>query len=243
VAFFCEASDSIFQFRNDAGAAAITRNDWLSLENLKSSFIWEIRTLIVSGITMGVAVFDTRVASAVGSVITTFVLITDAIFSVIVTYIFLEPMLKILRAVGGEVRTAASRRLERTKWWNFAGVLVVVGSSTALYVNMIVYQMLTFYRQYDLANSVWGNPFTFGLAVDSILNTLGMILLCGMFKDVSLPNRLAPTSNNKVVTAPKEGEQKELGYINESHAYSEQEARPAESPMPGNSADVTLVEL
>jgi hypothetical protein len=124
-------------------------------------------------------------------------LVTDAIFSVIVTYIFLKPMLEVLQTAGGNVRTEGSRRLERTKWWNFTGVLVTVGSSTVLYLNMIAYFVLVSFRQYFLSRSVWGNPFAIGLALDSILNTLGMILLSGMFKDASLPSCLAGTPKNK----------------------------------------------
>ena len=183
---------------------------------------------------MVVAVFDLQAAMAVAVVMTTAILVTDTIFSVIVTYIFLKPMLEILQAAGGNVRTEASRRLERTKRWNFAGVLVTVGSSTVLYVNMLAYFILAFVRQQSLNRSVWGNPFTFGLAVDSILNTLGMILLCGMFKDVSLPYRLTATSNNKVAAAALEEQKKELGFIIDSHACSEQEAPLAELTVPEN---------
>jgi hypothetical protein len=166
---------------------------------------------------MVVAIFSYKVAQAVGAVILAFILVTDAIFSVIVTYIFLKPMLEILQAAGGNVRTAESRRLERTKRWNLAGVLVTVGSSTALYLNSIAYFVLAFLRQYSLARSVWGNPLTFGLGANSILNTLGMILLCGMFKDMSLPSRRLPsTSNHKVAPTALEEPKKELGPIIDS---------------------------
>jgi hypothetical protein len=64
-----------------------------------------------------------------------------------------------------------------------------------------------------------------------------MILLCGMFKDVSIPSRLKVTSNNKVAAAAAAEEQKkELGFIIDSHAYSEQEATPLELPVPKNIA-------
>jgi hypothetical protein len=170
---------------------------------------------------MVVAIFDLRAANAVCAVIATFILITDAIFSVIVTYIFLKPMLEALQAAGGKVHTAGSKRLERTKRWNFAGVLVAVGSSTVLYVNIITYNTLTFFHQHSLNRSVYGNPYTFGVALDSILNTLGMILLCGMFKDVPLSiGRLATTPVNKVAVAALAEQKKELGFIIDSHAYS-----------------------
>ena len=191
---------------------------------------------------MVVAVFDMQTAMAVGAVITAFVLVTDAIFSVIVTYIFLKPMLEILQAAGGRVNTFASRRLGRTKRWNFAGVLVTVGSSTVLYVNSIAYFTLGFLRQHSLNRSVWGNPLTFGHALDSVLNTLGMILLCGMFKDVSLPYRLTATSNNKVAAAAPEEQKKELGFIIDSHAYSEQEAPLAELTVPENPKPGSIID-
>jgi hypothetical protein len=187
-------------------------------------------------ITIGVAVFDLQAAMAVAAVIVTFVLVTDAIFSVIVTYIFLKPVLEVLQAAGGNVRTEASRRLGRAKRWNFAGVLVTVGSSTVLYVNMLAYFILAFLREHSLNRSVWGSPFTFGLAVDSILNTLGMILLCGMFKDASLRSRLAITSRKKVSAAA------DLGYIIDSHAHSEQEAAPTEVWSPENPEPGPIIE-
>ena len=88
----------------------------------------------------------------------------------------------------------STRRLHRTKRWNFAGLLVTVSSSTLLYANAVAYFALSFSRQYSLGRSIYGNPFTFGLSADMILNTLGMILLCGMFKDVEvgveMPSRI-----------------------------------------------------
>jgi hypothetical protein len=180
---------------------------------------------------MVIAVFFFKAALAVGAVLTTFVLITDAIFSVIVTYIFLQPMLEVLRAAGGNIHTEASRRLERTKWWNFAGVLVTVLSSTVLYVNLVAQFMLSFLHQHYLGRSVWGNPFTFGLAMDSNLNTLGMLLLCGMFKNVSLPSPLTIASRlgSKVaVAAPEEPK---------GESYLVQGETPAELPVPEKPAD------
>jgi hypothetical protein len=188
------------------------------------------------GITMAVAIFDLQTALMVGSLITACVLVTDATFSIIVTYIFLKPMLDVLQAAGGNAPTAASRRLERTKRWNFAGVLVTVGSSTVLYINVIAYFVLTALRYHSLNRSVWGNPGTFGFAADSLLNTFGMILLSGMFKDVSLPSRIVFMSNNKVAAVALKEQNNESGYINDSSACSEQAGTTAESPVPGNPA-------
>jgi hypothetical protein len=160
------------------------------------------------GINLVVSIFDLRVAMGVSTVIIFLVSVTDAIFSVIVTFIFLKPMLEVLRA--GKVSTAGSRRLDRTKRWNFLGVFVTVMSSTVLYLNLIAFFLLTMFNQHSLNHSVWGNPFTFGLALDSMLNTLGVLLLCGMFEEsplrsplslLRLINHKAPIGKNKVAAA------------------------------------------
>ena len=169
---------------------------------------------------MVVAIFDFRLGIAVGAAIALFVFITDTIFSVIVTFIFLKPILDLLQAAGGAVQTAAKRRLERTKRWNFAGLILTVVSSTALYLRLIAFFVLSVLRQYSLHSSVFGNPQVLGMPMVSVLNILGMILLCGMFKDTVLPSRFGTLSKNKVGTSAL-GEQNNLGYIIDSHAYSE----------------------
>jgi hypothetical protein len=161
-------------------------------------------------------------------------MITDTIFNVMVTYIFLKPLLTVLKAAGGNVSTAACRRLERTKRWNLAGVFVTVGSSTVLYINCIAYFALCFTRQFSLSRSAFGSPFVFGLPVDSVLSTLGMILLCGMFKDVAHPLYSRFTFKSKfsiqVAGAPEEQKQ-DFAFAFDSRAYSEQPAAPEETPV------------
>jgi hypothetical protein len=159
-----------------------------------------------------------------------FVLITDTIFSVIVTFIFLKPILDLLQAAGRTVHTAAKGRLERTKRWNFAGLVLTVVSSTALYLHLIAYYVLSALHQYSLLHSsMLGNPYVIGLQMVSMLNILGMILLCGMFKDTVLPSRYFSSSKNKVVSSALGEPKKELGFIIDSHAYSEQAAMHEES--------------
>jgi hypothetical protein len=171
---------------------------------------------------MAVSIFDVWSGSAVGAAIIFIVLITDAIFSVIVTFIFLKPILDLLQSAGEIVQTAAKGRLERTKRWNFVGLILTVVSSTALYLHLIAFFVLTVLHQYyPLHSSVFGNPHTFGVPMVSMLNILGMILLCGMFKDTVLPSRFVPWSKNKVGTSALGEQKKESGFIIDSHAYSE----------------------
>jgi hypothetical protein len=132
---------------------------------------------------MVISIFDMWLGIAISAAIFPFILITDAIFSVNVTFIFLKPILNVLQTAGGTMPQAAKRRLERTKRWNFAGLILTVVSSTALYLHVIAYLVLSVLHQYSLIHSsVLGNPFVFGIPMVSMLNILGMVLLCGMFK-------------------------------------------------------------
>jgi hypothetical protein len=186
--------------------------------------IWSLPLL---GIIIVVGIFDLWLGIAVGAAIIPFILIADATFSVIVTFIFLKPILYLLQAARGTVQTAAKGRLERTKRWNFAGLILTVVSSTALYLHVLAFFVLSVLHQYSLHSSVFGNPIVFGVPMVSMLNILGMILLCGMFKDTVLPSRFVPSSK-KMVRPSALGEQRKE-YSNASHACSEQARMPEES--------------
>jgi hypothetical protein len=178
---------------------------------------------------MAVGIFDLRLGMAVGAAIIPFILITDAIFSVIVTFIFLKPILDVLKAARYTVQTAAKGRLERTKRWNFAGLILTVVSSTALYLHVVAFYVLSVLRQNSLNSSVIGEPHVFGIPMVSMLNIVGMILLCGMFKDTVLPSRHVPSSKIKVGPYAPGEQRQELEFIIDSHAYSEKAAMPEES--------------
>ncbi len=189
-----------------------------------------LSSLPLLGIIMVVSIFDLWSGSAVGAAIMLFVLITDAIFSVIVTFIFLKPILDLLQSAGRIVQSAAKARLERTKRWNFVGLILTVVSSTSLYLHTIAFFVLSVLHQYSpFHSSVFGNPHTFGIPMVSMLNILGMILLCGMFKDTVLSSRFAPWSKNKVGTSALGEQKKASGFIIDSNAYKEQAAMPEES--------------
>jgi hypothetical protein len=177
---------------------------------------------------MVASIVDQRLGFAAGGVIIVFILITDTIFSVIVTFIFLEPILKLLQATRG-LQTAAKRRLERTKRWNFAGLILTVVSSTALYLHSMVFFVQSVLYQYSLHSSVFGNPFVLEIQIVSMLNILGMILLCGMFKDTVLSSRFVSWHKNTVGTLTLGEQTKKSGIVIVSHAFSEQAAMPEES--------------
>jgi hypothetical protein len=103
--------------------------------------------------------------------------------------------------VGKFVRSESKSRLERTKQWNFAGVILSVVSVTIVYLNVIVSFVLSVPRIFFLESSVFGNPHIVGLPVNSILNILGVILLCGMFKNMS-PRAFLRGSQFKIQVEP-----------------------------------------
>ncbi len=178
---------------------------------------------------MVVGIFDLWLLMAVAAAMLPSILIADTIFSVIVTFIFLKPILKLLQTAGATVQTAAKRRLERIKRWNFAGLILTVVSSTVLYLHGIAFCILSVLHQYSLHRSVLGNPFIVVVPMVSMLNILGMILLCGMFKDTVLSSPFAPSARNKVGPSAPGEQRKESGFVIDSHLYSEQAAMFDES--------------
>jgi hypothetical protein len=72
----------------------------------------------------------------------------------------------------------------KTKWMTLSGASLAVLSSTALYINVILVAMLGEY-----GNPWYSNPYlhtsVFGVNLDSVLNDLGMLLVCGVLKTAS----------------------------------------------------------
>jgi hypothetical protein len=112
-------------------------------------------------------------------------MISDTLFSIIAVLIFLKPLTNVLKS-GGQVDSEASRRLRRTHRSNVWGVTIAVFSSTLLYINMVLFLAFTFSGDYFFYSSRLLNPWCVGLNLDSILNNVGMVLLCGMLKDVGV---------------------------------------------------------
>jgi hypothetical protein len=109
----------------------------------------------------------------------------DAAFSVGVTALFLRPIYKLLTEGGVAVRHSAGyKNMLKTKWMTLSGASLAVFSSTALYTNGLLFAVLGGYGK-----SFWTNPYlhilVFGLNLDSVLNDLGMLLVCGVLKPVS----------------------------------------------------------
>jgi hypothetical protein len=168
--------DEIFKETNPSGGCC------LSVQSLQTSFIWELRLIVLAGSTIVVYFINERVSFIMGAITTFFIMLADTVFSVVVTSMFIKPLQKVLKLTEGNIDASRSKGLQRTKWLNLLGVVVSVGSSTLLYCNIIVILTMTFNREYYLLASPFGNPWVFGISMDSILNNVGMIVLCGILK-------------------------------------------------------------
>ena len=112
----------------------------------------------------------------------------DTTFSVIVTALFLRPIFKVLGEGDASVQHSASRKsLLKTKWMTLLGASLAVVSSTALYINTGMFFVLG-----RIGMPFWTNPylnvFVFGMNLDSVLNDIGMLLVCGVLKKIDGPS-------------------------------------------------------
>ena len=65
-------------------------------------------------------------------------------------------------------------RLQLTKWMTMVGVMLAVGSSALLYVNLLLYFV------YDsFSTNALLNPFATCINIDSVCNDLSMLVVCG----------------------------------------------------------------
>ena len=147
-----------------------------------------LRNALFEGLTIIVYCFDFRVAVNVAAGIISPLLVTDFMFSVIVTSIFLKPLLEVLTDMESrDVDTAAHGKLKRTLALNLAGVVIAVTSRTVLFLNGLAWFATVASGNYVLSRSFWGNIFSFGIHLGSILNNVGMLLLCGLFIKSDVP--------------------------------------------------------
>jgi hypothetical protein len=77
--------------------------------------------------------------------------------------------------------SAGYKNMQKTKWMTLTGSTLAVLSSSALYINIVVYMFLG-----ERGNRFFTSPYLnyqiFGLNLDSILNDIGMLLVCGVLK-------------------------------------------------------------
>jgi hypothetical protein len=144
---------------------------------------------------VGIAVFalNSSVGGVVGAMSFVLIIVMDTVFSIMITYTFLLPILEVLvEGKGVAQQSTGYKKMQQTKWMTMCGTTLSVMTSTLLYVNFFFF----FSSKNDswLNSNPWLNVFVFGINFDSICNDVGMIFICGVLKGASLSNPVSLTS-------------------------------------------------
>ena len=147
--------------------------------------MWEIRAC---SMIFGVALPTFLVSNSIGYVVVglgmVIVIGIDTYVSVGITKLFVRPISKVLTEGSGVANESAGyKSMLQSKWWTLVGSTLAVASSTVLYI-MMVLQLAWGGPDGELWRNKWLNAFVLGVNVNSILNTIGMIFVCGMLKRV-----------------------------------------------------------
>jgi hypothetical protein len=154
--------------------AGTNGNDWV-LEKMGQSFDCEVRCIIFAP-PLGLAFlilgfYDVAFGMLfVGSLL---VCVTDGIFSIACTVVFLRPITHALEV--GAVNMPGYQKMRRRKWTTLLGIALVVGGSSALYVQTC---LLSSNPSRFIANP-WVNPYIFGTKATSVLRDIGMFMVSG----------------------------------------------------------------
>jgi hypothetical protein len=176
------------------------------LQKLKRSLTWEIRSLLwLAPIGVLSYLFNSTAGLVILIVAGLAVSVINAVFSVVVTMVFLRPIVTVLKEGGNEARHSAGYRYMQTiKWHTLIGSTMCVVSSTLLYLNIAL-----FFGTYDrnhpsiFLSNEWLNPFVFGLTADSVCNDVGLLFACGLLKSVSIcGGRVKKETGNIVTVVP-----------------------------------------
>jgi hypothetical protein len=147
------------------------------LETLESSLKWEARSLAFAFVAATTFLFVPDLGLKIAFVGGIFTVVMDTVFSVLITFIFLQPIIKMLREGDVDALQATRfKKMHQMKWMNLVGSTAAVASSTALYVM----GTLAFVVGKHFWSNPWLNAFVFGKNMDSVVNDFAMMCLCGM---------------------------------------------------------------
>jgi len=127
------------------------------------------------------------------------VIVIDAYMSVVITKLFVRPISKVLAEGSGVANDSEGyKSMLQSKWLTLVGSTLIVASSTVLYVRMIL-QFTWGGHDGELWRNRWLNVFVFGVNVNSTLNTIGMIFVCGVLKKLSKANQPAEVRSGGIL--------------------------------------------
>ena len=162
-------------------AHAVAGSSLLSLTGLEVTFKWELRMLYLVPAVIVFPLIHNAAGHAVAVVGMILTIALDTCFTIIVSAIFLGPIIDALGNAGLQVQSDAYKNLQKTKYLTVIGASMVVFSSTLLYVNLI----LKYSVEGLFHSSPWLNPYVFGGSANSVANDVGMFLLSGVLKQMT----------------------------------------------------------
>lgn len=180
---------------------------WLA--KLESSLVWEIRSLGMVVLGCVALPFSNAAAEVITGLASIVVVLMDSAFSAMITAVFLRPVMRVLSDGGRSMRKAEGyKKLQQTKRMTLAGTVLTVASSSLLYINIFLQMTAGIPEEGSVFwSSPWLNPVVFGINLDSVLNDLGMLLACGVLKNilctsVAFKKRFSMTPVHSVLPAP-----------------------------------------
>jgi hypothetical protein len=109
------------------------------------------------------------------------------------------------------------KRMEKTKWHTLVGSTIVVVSSTLLYINALLW----FTIGGLFKSSPWLSIVVFGINLDSVLNSTGMVVLSGVLKHVSIDSVAKAFTSARNASKKQSFVEVEAPFDFNSNAYNE----------------------
>jgi hypothetical protein len=156
------------------------------LKKMEDLLMWEVRSVCTVAVGAPMFIIFEPAAYAIGAIGMVAVVVLDTYFSVKITSLFTLPISVVLGEGSGVVnQTQGFQHLLNSKWWTLVGSTLAVGSSTVLYVAVIL-QLVWGGPDKEMWKSWWMNVFVLWVNVNSILNTVGMLFVSGCSRGASL---------------------------------------------------------
>jgi len=155
------------------------------LDCLEKSLKWEARSLWLVAVGIPLHYIYRRAALAVLFSGVAVAILMDIVFSVSVTMAFLRPIFRVFQlSPNMSTQSRSYKSMMMTKWMTLVGSSIAVVTSTGLYIDLLLYVTLG-----GVGKLFWTSPYlnslVFPVNADSILNDVGMLLVCGVFKKFS----------------------------------------------------------
>ena len=191
------------------------------MARLEASLKWEVRSIALVPLVGLVYKVSKPLGFVLGGVVALAVLATDTTFSILVCWVFLQPILQALKRgkdVAAVRESDGFKTMRAMEYSTMIGASMAVASSTMLYVMDILC--------FAMEGIFWSNPWlNFGLlpaCLGAILNNVGVVVLSGMLRDTAAALKTPGRFRSRKKTV-KRKEPNKISYVGQSHASTSAE--------------------